>query len=764
MRNNVLRIINLDLVSNISNKIHLTQQQVQEAIHLLNEGNTIPFIARYRKERTGNLDEDALRQIELHYERLKNLVDHREKIIKLIEKQGKLTPDFKEKILAATTISEVDDLYLPFRPKRRTRALVARELGLEPLATLIIEQKSLKGNPEDFANQFLSEKVPETDDAFKGAKDIVAELIAENAELRKLLRQRIFQSSRIITKNTEKEIEDAERYQKYFEHEEAIKTIPHHRILAINRGEKKEVLSVKLEVDKDKVIALALEYIISNPKSIFTLYLRDAVKDSYTRLIQPAIFREVRKELTQKASDHAVKVFAENVRNALLQPPTRNMRIMGIDPGYRTGCKVATIDEYGRFINSTTIYPNKPHEKDETNAIKEMFVKDKINLIALGNGTASRETERFLQGVCRGTDIKYTIVSEAGASVYSASEIAKEEFPDLDVTIRGAISIARRLQDPLPELIKIDVRSIGVGQYQHDCNPKDLDKALAGIVESVVSEVGVDVNNASSVLLQHVAGITPSIARNMVNYIATNGLFKTREELLKVKRLGPKAYEQCVGFLKVYGKDPLDRTRVHPESYELARKVLYKIGFSPTDLINKETKEGIKGKLQKLNVINLAREYEAGQETVKDIIEFLLKPDRDPRDDIPRPIFKQDILTIDDLEEGKILQGVVRNVVDFGAFVDIGLKESGLVHISELSATRFIKNPHEVIAVGDVVKVKIISIDKARGRIGLSIKQVKGNEPLAKSKQQNKHYVTKQHQTQDQFKQAGFAVRRKKRK
>ncbi|MFX0211117.1 MAG: Tex family protein, partial [Candidatus Hodarchaeota archaeon] len=754
----------MDFVSTISKKNRLTPQQVQEAIHLLDEGNTIPFIARYRKERTGNLDEESLRQIELQYERFKKLVDHQEKIIKLIEKQGKLTPDLKEKILFTTTISEVDDLYLPFRPKRRTRALIAREMGLEPLATLIIEQKTLKGNPEDFTNQFLSEKVTGTDDALKGASDIVAELIAEDAELRKLLRQRIFQNARIITKNTEKEVEDAERYQKYFKHEEAMKTIPHHRILAINRGEKRGVLSVKLEVDKDEIIALALEYIISNPKSLFTSYLQDAVKDSYTRLIQPAIFREVRKELTLKASDHAVKVFAENVRKILLQPPTRNMRIMGIDPGYRTGCKVATIDEHGRFINSTTIYPNKPHEKDEINAIKEILDNDKIKVIALGNGTASRETERFLQAVCRGTDIKYTIISEAGASVYSASEIAKEEFPDLDITIRGAISIARRLQDPLPELIKINVHSIGVGQYQHDCNPKDLDKALTGVVESVVSDIGVDVNNASSVLLQHVAGITPSIARNIVDYRSTNGLFKTRKELLKVKRLGSKAYEQAAGFCKVYGKEPLDRTRVHPESYAIAKKILHKIGYTPSDLIKKETKEGIKVKLQKLNVINLAREYEVGQETVKDIIDFLLKPDRDPRDDIHKPIFKQDILTFNDLEEGKILQGVVRNVVDFGAFVDIGLKESGLVHISELSATQFIKNPHEVIAVGDVVKVKIISIDKARGRVGLSIKQVERKEQYYKSKQLNKHYTTKQHQMQDQFKQAGFTVRRKRRK
>ncbi len=715
-----------DFYGFVANELNLSAQQVEQTFTLLDSGNTVPFIARYRKEVTGGLNEDQIRAIEDRIRYLKNLQERKEAVLESIEKQGKLSPELQEKITAATKLREVEDLYLPFRPKRRTRATIAKEKGLQPLADMMLAQEIEEGTLDHIAEPYLNpeKNVDDAEQAYSGARDIIAEIISEDADVRKEVREFTLKTGLLTTKAKSKD--ELSVYEIYAEYSELVKQIPPHRTLAINRGEREGFLRVAIEVDFDRVKQVLADRYLTNKASIFKDHIIEAFTDSYFRLIAPAIEREIRSQITEAADAHASSVFAENVRNLLLSPPVKDKMIMGIDPGFRTGCKVAIIDTTGKYLEGLTIYPHAPQKRwDYTKVqLKELIEKHNIDVIAVGNGTASRETEQLVAEVIKETDreVFYVIVSEAGASVYSASAVAKEEFPDLPAELRGNISIARRLLDPMSELVKVDPKSIGVGLYQHDINQNRLAESLDRVVESVVNFVGVDLNTASKSLLKYVAGINNRTAENIVKFREEHGRFRTRWELTKVKGLGETAFTQAAGFLRIPDGDIFfDSTAVHPESYDAAEKLLDRFHLRIEDIRSNETLLEIKIKSSDNNLSLLAKECGVGVPTLKDIISSLQKPNRDPRTEMPKPILRSDILKIDDLREGMILKGTVRNVVDFGAFVDIGLKSDGLVHISQL-ADKYVKNPMEIVSAGDIVDVKILSIDAAKGRISLSMR------------------------------------------
>ena len=714
------------IVQIIADELGVKYKQVESTVKLIDEGNTIPFIARYRKEVTGGLSDEQLRDLGERLAYLRNLEERKEEVKNSIEEQGKLTDEIVIALQNAKILAEVEDIYRPYKQKKRTRATIAKEKGLEPLAEIIIEQKETK-NINEIAKDFVdSEKgVESTDDAISGAMDIIAENISDNANYRKEIKKLCYRDGLIVTKG-DPEVKSS--YEMYYDFSEKVSKIPSHRILAINRGEKENFLKVKIEKPEDLIIGFIEKDIIKlNPNNQFVDILKNTIQDSFKRLIEPSIEREIRSDLTEKADEKAIKVFGQNAKQLLLGAPLKGLTVMGFDPAYRTGCKIAVIDETGKLLATTTVYPTEP-QNDVIGAKKELtnlINKFNINMIAIGNGTASRESETFVAGLISElgkSDLYYAIVSEAGASVYSASKLATEEYPDINVSLRGAISIARRLQDPLAELVKIDPKAIGVGQYQHDVNQKKLTESLTGVVEDAVNKVGVDVNTATPSLLSYVSGINKTIANNIVKYRDENGKLKERKELLKVPKLGKVAFEQCAGFIRIFdGKNPLEVTAVHPESYDVAEKLLQKVGYEKSDLADKEKLNQIKAHLSALNVDNVAKELDVGVLTLKDIIDELSKPGRDPRDEMPKPVLRSDVLKFEDLKEGMILTGTVRNVIDFGAFVDIGVKHDGLVHISELSE-KFVKNPSDVVAVGDIVKVKVIKIDSERQKVGLSMK------------------------------------------
>ncbi len=722
------------IVKTIAEELGIKPSQVENTIKLIDEGNTIPFIARYRKEVTGGLSDEILRNLGERLTYLRNLETRKEEIVKSIEEQGKLTDEILQAVAIAKTLAEVEDIYRPYKQKKKTRATVAKAKGLEPLAEIILEQKEKK-DINEIAKEFVNiEKLSEEDkknkdkvvaneeEAIQGALDIIAENISDNAKYRKEIKRICYREALIVTKASK---EEQSNYEMYYDYQEALKFIPSHRILAINRGEKEEFLKVKIEKPEDKIL-LYMEKDIIKGETQFTQMLKDTILDAFKRLIEPSIDREIRSDLTEKAEEKAIKVFGKNAKQLLLGAPIKGKTVMGFDPAYRTGCKIAVIDETGKVLDYTTVYPTEP-QNDVVGAKKELLKlieKDKVDMIAIGNGTASRESEMFVADMIKDTarPVHYVIVSEAGASVYSASKLATEEYPDINVSIRGAISIARRLQDPLAELVKIDPKAIGVGQYQHDVNQKNLAESLTGVVEDSVNKVGVDVNTATPSLLAYVSGINNTIAKNIVKYRDENGKLKERKELLKVPKLGKVAFEQCAGFLRIIdGKNPLEITAVHPESYEATEKLLKNLGFDKEDLRDRIKTDELRQKLKTVDVTKMAKELEIGEMTLKDIIEELSKPGRDPREDMPKPILRQDILKLEDLQEGMILTGTVRNVIDFGAFVDIGVKYDGLVHISEMS-DKFIKNPSDLVSVGDIVKVKVIKIDRERKKVGLSMK------------------------------------------
>jgi protein Tex len=728
----------MDLIKTIAQELKIGPRQVENTVALLDDGNTIPFIARYRKEVTGELDEEQLRDIEERLNYLRNLEARKAEVLKSIEEQGKLTPELAQAITAATKLQEVEDIYRPYKPKKRTRAMIAKERGLEPLADLIWSQEIVSGSLDELVAPFINADlgVEDVAAALAGAKDIIAEKVADDPGYRKMLREYFWDQATIASEaktNAAHPPDELDEFKMYAEFKEPLKKVPPHRILALNRGEKKEALKVGLEVTNEEAQSKLVNKIIINHKSIFTTELEAAIIDGYKRLLFPSLERELRTAITETAEEHAIKVFGLNLRNLLLQAPVQGFRVMGLDPGYRTGCKLAVVDETGKVLDTKTIYPHPPANKwEETlNILRALVEKYQVNLITIGNGTASRETETLVAELIHqlGSEkTAYCIVSEAGASVYSASKLAKEEFPDLDVTIRGAVSIARRIQDPLAELVKIDPKSIGVGLYQHDVDQKRLTETLGGVVESCVNYVGVDLNTASPSLLQYVAGLQPAVAKNVVAYREENGRFKSRTQLKKVKRLGEQAFIQAAGFLKIAdGDDPLDSTSVHPESYEATRKLLENLGFVPEDILDKEKNAFFKLKLQSVNLDKMAQELGIGKPTLKDIIDALGKPGRDPREDLPKPIFRTDVLAMEDITPGMILTGTVRNVVDFGAFVDIGVKQDGLVHVSELS-DKFVRNPTEVVAIGDIVEVRVKEIDLVRKRIALSMKKEPSND------------------------------------
>ncbi|WP_457566430.1 Tex family protein [Caldithrix abyssi] len=715
----------IEMIQLVAEELNLKALQVKNTIELLDTGNTVPFIARYRKEVTGSLDENQIRAIQDRMQYLRALEARKETILKSIEEQGKLTPELKEKILKATKLQEVEDLYLPYKPKKRTRATVAREKGLEPLAEIILKQEVTEGSAEEIAVKFVNEEkeVRTVQEALQGAMDIVAEVISDDAEVRKQIREATFKTG--LLESVVKNAEERTPYEMYYDYSEPVNSIPPHRILAINRGETEGVLKVSVEVDSQKMIGLIEALYVKNEKSIFIDYLRQAIADSFTRLIFPSIQREVRSALTEKADEHAIAVFAENLRNLLLQPPVRGKMIMGIDPGFRTGCKVAVIDQTGKYLEGATIYPHPPQERylEAKSIVRALVNKYQVDIIAIGNGTASRETEMMVAELIREMKderkVEYIIVNEAGASVYSASKVAQQEFPDLEAAMRGNISIARRLLDPLAELVKIDPKHIGVGLYQHDVNQKRLAEALQQVVESAVNMVGVNVNTASASLLKYVSGLTSRTANSIVKYRDEHGPFRNREEIKKVDGIGEVAYQQAAGFLRIPdGDNPLDNTSIHPESYEATRKLLEK--FKVDDIHQGGKLLRLKIKQEKVDIPALLEELGIGEPTFNDILDNLEKPGLDPRDELPKPIFKSDVLKMEDLREGMILKGTVRNVVDFGAFVDIGVKQDGLVHVSRM-AKKFVKNPYELLSVGDVIEVKVVSIDLERGRIGLSM-------------------------------------------
>lgn len=714
------------IIDELSIELNIEKNKIGNTIKLIDEGNTIPFIARYRKEVTGNLSDEVLRKLNDRLIYLRNLEARKDEVIRLIDEQGKLTEKLKNSILNASILTEVEDLYRPYKQKKRTRATIAKERGLEPLAKLIISQTVKDGNKDEIVTKYINkEKGLETvEECINGALDIIAEDISDNAKYRKKIRGITYRTGKLVTTAVNKD--ESTVYDMYYNFSEEIKKIPSHRILAITRGEKEKVLKVKLDLDEESVLKY-LERETLKGDSIFKDDLILCIEDSYKRLIKPSIEREIRGELFEEASEKAIEVFGVNAKNLLMQPPIKNVVVMGFDPAYRTGCKIAIIDDTGKLLDYTTIYPTQPQNDivGATKSMIELINKYNVNIIALGNGTASRESEKFIAEVIKKIDKKvyYAIVSEAGASVYSASELATKEYPDINVSIRGAISIARRLQDPLAELVKIDPKSIGVGQYQHDVNQKRLDESLTGVVENVVNNVGVDINTATPSLLSYVSGVNKQVATNIVKYREENGKFNSRKEFLKVPKLGKAAFVQCAGFLKVpESKNILDNTMVHPESYEKAEELISSLGFNIKNLTTKNMGEVI-SKLDNVNIDNISKTLNIGSLTMQDIVTELKKPGRDPRDEMPKIVVKSDVLSIDDITEGMILTGTVRNVVDFGAFVDVGIKNDGLVHISEIS-DKYIINPMEEVAVGDIVKVKVIGIDKAKGKVSLSMKGV----------------------------------------
>ena len=714
------------IIQTIVNEFNIKQTQVENTVNLIDEGNTIPFIARYRKEITGNLSDETLRDLSERLNYLRNLEKRKEEVVKIIDEQGKLTDELLIAIGTAKTLSEVEDLYRPYKQKKRTRATIAKEKGLEPLAKIILEQKENKPILE-IAEEFVSKedesKPSNAEEAINGALDIIAEDISDNAKYRKYIKSACYREALIETKAAKKD--EKSNYEMYYEFAEQINKIPSHRILAINRGEKEEFLKVKINKPEEKILNYIEKDIIKGNNQ-FEELLKTCILDSFKRLIEPSIDREIRADLTEKAEEQAIKVFGENAKQLLLGAPLKDLVVMGFDPAYRTGCKIAVIDETGKVLATTTVYPTAPQNdvKGAKEELLKLINKYNINMIAIGNGTASRESEMFVSEMIKEAkhEVYYAIVSEAGASVYSASKLATEEYPDINVSLRGAISIARRLQDPLAELVKIDPKAIGVGQYQHDVNQKRLNESLTGVVEDAVNKVGVDVNTATPSLLSYVSGINKTIAGNIVKYRDENGKLKNRKELLKVPKLGKASYEQCAGFIRIFnGDNPLEITAVHPESYKVTEELLKEIGFNKNDLLNKDTIKEIKSKLASINIEKTAKELQVGELTLNDIIKELSKPGRDPREDMPKPILRSDVLKFEDLKEGMVLTGTVRNVIDFGAFVDIGVKHDGLVHISQMSEG-FVKNPRDVVSVGDIVKVKVLNIDFERQKVGLTMK------------------------------------------
>lgn len=718
----------MDILQIIADELNVKYKQVENAVNLIDEGNTIPFIARYRKEVTGGLSDEDLRILYERLNYLRNLENRKEEVKNSIEEQGKLTDEIVKALQNAKILAEVEDIYRPYKQKKRTRATVAKEKGLEPLSEALINQDN-KVSLEEIAKKFINpEKGVETvEDAIAGAKDIIAENISDNPTYRKEIKRYCYRDGVIATEVNEKdEKEDKATYQMYFDFNEKVNRIPSHRILAINRAEKENAIKLKIQKPEENIIDFIERDVIKDKNSSYANILEDTVEDSFKRLIEPSVEREIRSDLTEKAEEKAIKVFGQNAKQLLMGAPLKGLTVMGFDPAYRTGCKIAVIDETGKLLATTTVYPTEPQNKVEEakKELKDLIKKYNINMIAIGNGTASRESEKFVADMISEIDqeVYYAIVSEAGASVYSASKLATEEYPDINVSLRGAISIARRLQDPLAELVKIDPKAIGVGQYQHDVNQKKLAESLAGVVENAVNEVGVDVNTATPSLLSYVSGINKTIANNIVKYRDENGKIMERKELLKVPKLGKVAFEQCAGFIRIFdGKNPLETTAVHPESYEKAEQLLENIGYKKEDLKDSEKIKDIKLKLSGVNIKDMSQKLEIGEMTLKDIIDELSKPGRDPRDEMPKPILRSDVLKFEDLKEGMVLNGTVRNVIDFGAFVDIGVKHDGLVHISELSEN-YVKNPSDVVSIGDIVKVKVIKIDNDRQKVSLSMK------------------------------------------
>ena len=718
----------MNINEKIAQELNIKTSQVENTIKLIDDGNTIPFIARYRKEVTGNLSDETLREFDERLKYLRNLESRKEEIIRLIDEQGKLTDELKQAIEKAEILSELEDIYRPYKQKKRTRATIAKEKGLEPLSNIIYLQSD-KRDINEIAKEFIDpEKGVETiEDALNGAKDIIAETVADNAEYRKKMKK-LCNKEAVVTIKAANEDEKSP-YEMYYNFNETLRTLPSHRILAINRGEKENYLKVKVEKPDDKVIGFIENDIIKDKNSQFGKLIEESIEDGYKRLIEPSVDREIRSELFEKAEEKAIKVFGKNAKQLLLQAPIKNITVLGFDPAYRTGCKLAVIDKNGKLLDTATVYPTEPQNDvaGATKVINNFIEKYDINMIAIGNGTASRESEMFVSDLISKSkkEIYYAIVSEAGASVYSASKLATEEYPDINVSLRGAISIARRLQDPLAELVKIEPKAIGVGQYQHDVNQKKLTESLTGVVEDAVNSVGVDVNTATPSLLSYVSGINKQVAKNIVEYRDKNGSLKQRKELLKVPKLGKAAFEQCAGFIRIYdGKNPLEITGVHPESYDKAEELLTKMGYSVDDLVKNDKLNELRDKLKKVNVKEMAKELDVGELTLQDIINELSKPGRDPREDMPKQILRSDVLKFEDLKENMVLKGTVRNVTDFGAFVDIGVKHDGLVHISQLS-NNFVKNPSDVVAVGDIVDVKVIGIDAEKQKVSLSMKEVK---------------------------------------
>lgn len=708
-----------NLIQSIRDKYNFTTKQINAVLTLLEDKNTVPFIARYRKEQTGGLDEVEIKQIDDEYQYMVNLQKRKEEVIHNIEEQGLLTTDLKNDILKQTKLQRVEDLYRPFKQKKKTRATEAKRKGLEPLAQWL-KQSAVETSVETKAQQFITEEVPNVEDAIKGAQDIIAELVSDEPKYRRKILKDTFQHGSITTQKKKNAEDEKEIFSMYYDYTEPVKKIANHRVLAVNRGEKEKVLTVKVEMDTQGIENFIRENEI-NDKHEGTYIIENAIKDSLKRLIMPSIEREIRGDLTEKAENHAIDVFSENLRNLLLQPPMKDKQILGVDPAFRTGCKLAVINPYGTFVAKGVMYPHPPiNKKDDAEKTFIQFVQAyDVELIAIGNGTASRETEQFVATMIQKhkLNVQYIIVNEAGASVYSASEIARSEFPEFQVEERSAVSIGRRVQDPLSELVKIDPKSIGVGQYQHDVNQKALEGALTFVVETAVNQVGVDVNTASRSLLQYVSGLTPTIAQNIIDYREENGAITHNKDIAKVKRLGAKTFEQSIGFMRIVdGKEPLDNTSIHPESYEVTYQLLKEIDMTPKELGSKQ----LKSVLNHVNVESTAEKLNIGEPTLEDIIKSLIAPNRDPRDEFETPILKSDVLSIEDLSKNMKLHGTVRNVVDFGAFVDIGVKQDGLVHVSKLSR-KFIKNPMDIVSVGDIVDVWILDIDEKKGKVSLTM-------------------------------------------
>lgn len=726
----------MDIIAKLAAEFKVKTAQVEHTVELIDEGNTIPFIARYRKEVTGGLSDVVLRDMDERLKYLRNLEERKEEVLRLIDEQGKLTDELKAEIEKAEVLQRVEDLYKPYKQKKATRASKAKEKGLEPLAMIVFAQLKTDGTPEEAAQPFINEEkeVCTAEDALAGACDIIAEMIADDAEITKDVREKTFESATVLTEAVDPEEKTV--YEMYYDHAEALAKLPNHRVLAINRGEKEKKLKVKLSVDSDVMHEVIGKVVLKNEKSIFYDLMQATIADAYKRLMAPSIEREMRNLLTERAEAEAVKIFAKNTENLLMVPPVKGKKVIAIDPGYRTGCKVAVLDETGKLKAYTTVYPTEPkNDVAGTEAtLKKIVEKFNTDIIVVGNGTASRETEEVVAGFIKknGYDIQYTIVNEAGASVYSASKLATEEYPELDVTTRGAMSLGRRLQDPLAELVKIDPKSIGVGQYQHDINQKLLEGALTNVVEDCVNRVGVDLNTASPSLLSYIAGVNMGIAKNIVKYREENGKFTNRKQLMKVPKLGEKAFNQCAGFMRISdGDNPLDATSVHPESYAAAEAMMAKLGVEAESIthggdkdMEKKIKKAYPAKSLSQSIAAMAADIGIGEMTLADIIEEMKKPARDPREDAPPVVFRNDVKQFEDLKIDMEMTGTVRNVVDFGAFVDIGVKNDGLVHISQLS-DKYIKHPMDVVSVGDTVKVKIISIDYDKKRVGLTMKGLK---------------------------------------